>query len=223
MIPLGEPPVGAGALVDCPRQPLAGRTLHRVWRAVLADGTLRVDPWWLASAPEDRPAGGRFDLPAPMGTCYLAATPVGALLEAFQAHLTALPASELRSRRIARLRAPEGAPPGARLTSRLLAGRHGVTAALWAGSDRALTQRWAAAFRRDGWWALYGGLQHDPTGRLRGWALFDHAGAHPPTTAGGWTCEDTALGDDVGLHRQLARFGITVREPGDLPFRKPPA
>lgn len=219
---LGEPPVAGGSLADVPRERVAGRVLYRVWRPTAAGGVVRPHPWWFASAPADSVAGGRFDLADPMGTCYFATQPVGAVLEALAGHLRSLPVAELRARRLARAVAPDVMAAAARLTSKVIAGRHGVTAALWAGTDRALTRRWAAAFRRDGWWALYAGLQHDPSGRLRGFALFDHAGAHPPTTGGAWTFDSAGLHDDPGLRDSLARYGVEVREPGDLPFVQPP-
>lgn len=222
-MPLTDPPAAAGSLARLPAQPLRGRTLHRVWRLRAADGTVRSAPWWFASAPADDPAaGGRFDLPAPMGTCYLATTAVGAVLEALQARLVNLPLAELEERRRAEVTAPARAPAAAKLTAQGLAGRLGVTAELWAGRDRAATQRWAAALRRDGWWALYAGLAHDPSGRLRAVALFDHAGAHPPTGWGAWEHTSATLHDDTALHASLARYGIAIRTPGQLPVADPP-
>ncbi len=44
-----------------------------------AAGVEHDQPWWFASRDPDLP--GRFDLPAPDGTCYCADDPVGALLE----------------------------------------------------------------------------------------------------------------------------------------------
>jgi hypothetical protein len=217
-MPLPEPPLAAGSLAAIPAEPLGGRTLHRVWRALAPDGSRRSDPWWFASMPDGPAAGGRFDLPAPMGGCYMATTPVGAVLEALQMTLTNLPRGELALRRRAAITPPDAAPAAARLTARVLAGRHGITAALWAGRDRALTQRWAAALRRDGWWALYSGLAHDPSGRLRSVTLFDHAGAHAPTAGGSWTSTVASLDDDEPLVANLARYGVAVRDPGVLPW-----
>ena len=48
----------------------AGTVLHRVTRR-------DVGPWWFSSS------GGRFDLPPPRGTCYLADDEVVAVLESF--------------------------------------------------------------------------------------------------------------------------------------------
>lgn len=222
-MPLPEPPDAAGSLAGLPAEQLRDRILHRVWRIRGADGTTRAEPWWFASSTENPTGGGRFDLPAPMGTCYVATRPVGAVLEAMQMSLTNLPRAELAARRRAEIVAPDDTPPAAKLTAQKVAGTHGITAALWAGGDRALTRRWAAALRRDGWWALYSGVAHDPSGRLRGIALFDHAGAHPPTVGGAWTYTMASIHDDERLIMSLKRYGVTVRDPGVLPYAEPPA
>src|SRR5690625_4767192 len=129
-----------------------------------------------------------------MGTCYTATSRAGALLEGLQAHLRNLPRAELASRELAVVSPPADLPRAADLTAEPTAGA-GVTAGLWAGADRPLTRRWAAAFRRDGWWALYSGLQHDPSGRLRGAALFDHAGTHPPSYGSVWQFTSSPAAD----------------------------
>src|SRR6202000_1304640 len=40
-----------------------------------------ASPWWFSQVPGGR---GRFDLPAPEGTCYWSSQPYGAFLEAFR-------------------------------------------------------------------------------------------------------------------------------------------
>jgi hypothetical protein len=215
-MPLREPPSGAGSLSDLPAVPLVGVTLYRVWRHRSPDGTTRDHPWWFASAPTDVADGGRFDLPEPMGTCYLATDPVAAILEALRAHLTALPTAELAVRRIATIHPPGRAPDAADVTDPAVTGV-GFTAALWAGLDRPLTRRWAAAIRRDGWWALRAGIQHDPTGRLRAITLFDGSGGHPPTVDGEWTWTDASLDGDTDARAGLAACGVTIRGPANLP------
>lgn len=221
-MPLGWPPQRAGSLAEFPAEPTRRRTIYRVWRHDRDDGTTRDAPWWFASVPEDPDEGGRYDLPAPMGACYTATRPVGAIMESLQALLTNLPAAELRARRLAAIDTPPDAPTAAKLTAQVAAGRYAVTAALWAGSDRPRTQAWAATFRRDGWWVLYGGIQHDPSGQLRGHTLFDRQGDHPPTFAESWPYTTTTLHNDVQLLEDLVRFGIQVRELGDLPYATPP-
>jgi hypothetical protein len=152
---------------------------------------------------------GRFDLPEPAGACYLALTPVGAVLEAFQHFSGRLPEIELRKRRLASVLAPNAAPAAANLVAEGARGL-GVTASLWAGGDRALTQRWAAALHRAGWRALHHGISHDPAGRLRAVTLFDPSGDHLPYDDPEWQGEVATLHDDAALRRALARFGIDV-------------
>ena len=219
-MPLHEPPSGAGSLARLPGHPLQARKLYRVWRNVLPDATERASPWWFASLYDPREACGRFDLSAPMGTCYLATRPEAALLEALQMHLTNLPAAELEVRRIAEVRAPDDAPRAAMLTAESVAGDFGITAAIWAGLERRLTQRWAGAIRRDGWWAVYAGIAHDPRGQLRAVALFDQHGGHPPSHGGQWRYRSRPTAGDPALQRALARYGVTVREPGQLPWKR---
>lgn len=206
-MPLEEPPTPA-ELSRLPRIPLRGRVLHRVFRAS------RSSPWWFSSrSPQPHPAdgSGRFDLPPPLGACYLSRTPVGAVLEAFQ-HLgpALLPDVELYQRRRAEVTAPERAPDAADVASPRARGL-GVTAALWAGGDRARTQQWALAILRAGWRAIHHGIQHDPEGRLRAVTLFDGAGEHAPFgDSDGWRATIHTLHDDVALRAALARYGITV-------------
>lgn len=211
-MPLGDPPAPA-ALATLAAQPLAGRVLHRVFRAE------RRSPWWFASVGADPGTGGRFDLPPPDGACYLATTALGAALEAFQDFgAGVLPVAELRSRRRAVVTAPPHAPVAARLVSARARGL-GVTQALWAGAPRALTQRWARALRRAGWLALWTGTHHDPTGRIRTVTLFDEAGDHPPYDDPAWAWAAVPMADDRALADGLARYGIRVIADVDPPFR----
>jgi RES domain len=187
-MPLTNPPLAARALSGCAAEPLAGRAINRLWRHRGADGERRPTPWWFASTPPDDPTtGGRYDLPAPLGTCYTATSPIGAVLEALQAFLLALPVAELRARRMAHIVAPGETPSAADLTSPELAGV-GVTAALWAGTDRPLTQRWAAAFRRDGWWRSTGAFNTTrPDSFVVSSCSTTTALTRPPTPANGLT------------------------------------
>ncbi|MGH9129189.1 MAG: hypothetical protein ACRDY2_09535 [Acidimicrobiales bacterium] len=216
-MPLSEPPAPA-ALFGLAGQALAGRVLHRVYR----DG--RRSPWWFASVGDAPRTGGRFDLPAPDGSCYLATDPVAAALEALQDYgQGVLPLAELRTRRRAAVSAPPGAPRAARMVSaRMVSARArglGVTQALWAGADLALTQRWARALRRAGWLALWTGTQHDPTGRARGVTLFDEAGEHPPYGDQSWQWHALPLADDRKVLDGLSRYGIRILADFDPPFK----
>jgi len=222
-LPLREPPIRAGSLAGLPRKALRSSRLYRIWRHELAGGGVRSSPWWFGSSdPGDPEAGGRFDLPEPLGTCYLATRPAAAVLESLQAHLINLPRAELAVRRLARLDAPGDAPDAAKLTARRAVGTIGITAELWAGRNRRLTQAWAAAMRRDGWWAIYGGISHDPSGQLRSVALFDAAGAHRPTHSAHWSYRSKRMDRDVALERSLVAYGITVRDGGQLPWASAP-
>lgn len=220
-MPLADPPPAAGSLAHLPDVRTADRRWYRIWRRTAADGTERPQPWWFASRPDSPEDGGRYDLPAPQGTCYTATSRIGAVLEALQMHLTLLPRAELAIRQLATIATPHDSPPAADLTARAAAGV-GITAAVWAGSDRARTQAWADALRRDGWWVVHSGLQHDPSGTLRGHALFDHAGAHPPSYGRHWPAQTASLHDDGDLHDELADYGIAVHDPADLPWADPP-
>ena len=139
--------------------------------------------WWFASLSPENPggSGGRFDLPLPHGSCYLATTRQTAVLEALQDDFGGgkLPVSALRARSMSRVVVPGGSPPAADLTGPTAAGA-GVTVGLWADNDRRLTQQWAVELHGSGWQALYHGAQHQPTGRGRSVTLFDRAGAHVP-------------------------------------------
>ena len=58
------------------------RSVHGTWfRAHVDRGGRDGGCWWFSSVPTDPDAGGRFDLPGPDGTCYLAGDPLSALLE----------------------------------------------------------------------------------------------------------------------------------------------
>ncbi|MGQ0625726.1 MAG: hypothetical protein ACT4PP_13905 [Sporichthyaceae bacterium] len=206
---LREPP-SAAVLRRLPAERLAGRVLHRIYSA------RRDSPWWFATQPAQPQDGGRFDLPAPHGSCYLAGGVAAATVEALQDLL----GRGLLQRRVlerlsrAQIDAPSTAPRAARLTT-AAAGAVGVTAALWAGPDRALTQRWAAALHR-AWDAIYTGVQHDPTGRGRAVTLFDDAGEHPPYGDAAWRWVRHPVADDPLVLATLARYGTSVVGPGDL-------
>ncbi len=214
---LRPPPPEPASLAGFPGCPIGETSLFRLWRA--RGSSPRPEPWWFSS--KLGPAGGRFDLPEPMGTMYTSTSRVGALLEGLQAVLTNLPIEELAVRRLATITPPPGAPDAADLCATTAAGS-GVTSAVWAGGDRALTQQWAEAFRRDGWWALHGGAHHDPSATLRVVAVFGAAGKKAPALGGVWSWTDRSVHDDPAVVEELSRWGIAVRGPGELPFVEHP-
>ena len=211
-MPLSEPPIPA-VLTGLQSQTLAGRQLHRIFRYG------RRSPWWFATVGAQPATSGRFDLPAPDGSCYLTNSPIAAVLEAFQDFGEGvLPIAELSRRRRAVITAAPRAPKAARLLSASARG-FGITQALWAGADRAMTQRWARALRRAGWLAAWTGVQHDPAGRASAVTLFDEAGEHPPYDDPGWSWYALPLADDQEIIEGLARYGIRVLPDLDPPFR----
>lgn len=205
-MPLLDPPAVA-VLAGLPTKPTTGLTLHRI------HSRHRILPWFFAGIPRDADprAHGRFDLPEPDGACYSSTSALGAALETFQ-HLVGglLPEEELRTRARAQVLVPTHSPVAANLTA-ARARAAGVHAALWADNDRAKTQAWADQLRRAGHRALFHGIQHDPTGRLRALTLFDKAGAHAPyDDTSGWLATRHALHTDSALRTGLGQYGITV-------------
>jgi hypothetical protein len=179
----------------------------------------RGQPWFFGSVPTEEPSsGGRFDLPAPHGACYLATSKTAAVLEALQDFSEGLlPDSALHRRDAAMVSAPDTAPVAVRLTAAAARGK-GVTAALWAGEDRGCTQAWAASLHRAGWRAAHHGVAHDPAGRLRAVTLFDREGAHLPYDDSAWTHDVEAL-DTADVRDALRRYGIVVtRSDPELPL-----
>jgi hypothetical protein len=194
-----------------PRHALrTGTVAFRIYRR-LDDGRVR-SPWYFSSAGS--PASGRFDLPAPRGTCYFASTAIGAWLEVFGS-TRVVAASDVRRRSLA-VAERTGAP----LSLGDLASRRsaiaGVTLDLTATDDYTAPQAVAlAAFDRghDGIRAL---LRRDPSGSSHGLALFGVAGA--PTRQFGWRVAKAPLWRDATVLREVATLGVRVLDvPHDLP------
>ena len=178
---LGPPPATAEELAEFPASELSTETeLFRVVRRGRA-------PWWFGSS-----MAGRFDLPAPAGTCYLATDPLAALLEALgpfrRGGAVTIPFLEARELRRLFLPASERA---ADATSRRAAG-FGITAEIGTILPYDLPQRWALRWHEAGFGAVIYWLRHDPS-RGRGVALFGRAGARKR-----WR-----RGRARGIHREL--------------------
>lgn len=118
---------------------------------------------------------GRFDLPEPEGTCYLASDEISALLEVVGRDRMGgvVPAELLRSKQIRVLQVPRELGLSD-LTSRR-AVRFGVTAEIGTIVPYDCPQAWAARLRQSGSSGLIYLLRHDPGGS-DGFALFGSHG-----------------------------------------------
>ncbi len=114
---------------------------------------------------------GRFDLPEPDGTCYLAGDLLCALLELIGPDLEsgAVSADFLRERRLRELRVPEEVELSD-LTSRKASG-FGITAEIGSIVPYGVPQAWAARLRATGSGGIVYWLRHDPS-KSEGYALF---------------------------------------------------
>lgn len=161
---LKAPPEPA-SLERFPRRTLRRGT--RLWRAVRAGR----NPWWFSSA-----LTGRFDLPPPEGTCYLATEDLGAILEILGPGIRGGIVSEtfLSERRLHHLKVPRKHVL-AELADRRAAG-FGVTAEIHTVVPYDLPQAWARALRSSGVNGLSYRLRHDPSFESGGIALFGKEG-----------------------------------------------
>lgn len=145
-----------------------GDALHRAHRRGLG-------PWWFSAT------GGRFDLPAPRGTCYLADDPLVALRERIGVVLGGadhVPVSLLEDSVVSQLHLAV-AHRVADLTSRL-ASRYGVTRELETMVPYVVPQAWAVALHALG----LEGVRYGPrfsTGTVTSLAVFGPRGEGPGT------------------------------------------
>jgi hypothetical protein len=135
--------------------------------------------WWFASSPEKEPLtdSGRFDLPAPFGTCYLANTARAAVRELIgPSHTTNgwVDGDLLKRRVVSALGMPHRIK--AADVSRDEATDYRVSNELTTTSDYATTQAWARELHGAGFDAIRYALRFSP-GSARGVALFGDAGA----------------------------------------------
>ena len=156
----------------------------------------RRSAWWFSSD-----GSGRFDLPIPYGTCYLAEDALAAFLETTRG-LTILSEDFLSGRRLftselaSQLRLAD-------LTAAAAYG-YGVTGELSSTSDYMYPQAWARALHAAGFHGIRYHVRHDPRSDLVAVAWFGRAGrfSRPPP---GYS---QAVPTDVLL--AAAPFGIRV-------------
>lgn len=194
-----------------PQRDLRGVPLFRLHRTADAAGP-RV-PLFFGSR-----GTGRFDLPAPRGTCYLADTRIGAWLETFRgARLVAAHDARLRT-------LTSTASPNPCLVLDFTDGHAaaaGVTMEHHGSANRAVTWSLAEAADATGARGVTSWARHDPAAGSRTMALFDDAGAHPPFDWN-WSIERVSPLDDPVLLDELAGRGLGVAEiPYELPVISP--
>lgn len=150
--------------------------------------------------------GGRFDLPAPEGTCHVAESLEGALLE----KVLRVPKKIVSLERLQQLFHAtidvRRSPRIADLTQPLT--RLGLNAELHTTLDYAKPRAWAAAVRRAGWQGLRYLLRGDNALRERGVALFGRAGVRRRSPAGLHT--RVAMLDADAATALLERRGVSV-------------
>lgn len=139
-----------------------------------------------------------------MGTCYLAADPIGCLVEVFRLW-TLIPESELEDRRLSTLELPFEVSLADCTSSRSRV--FGITAEIHSTQDYTLTWAWAGALRAAGFNGVHYYLRHDPGQRCTGVALFGPAGvadypSPPPQRIGA-----------AVLQRAEEQFGLQVISP----------
>jgi hypothetical protein len=186
--------------------------MFRIYRTYAPDGSKR-EPWFFSSVAQPKP--GRFDLPPPHGTCYLADRPAAAWLEVFRGtRLVARSDAETRSMLTA-VRIATPLSMASLVSARAVV--YGVNLDLSAGNDYLESQTWADLLHRAGFPGLIGWIRHDPTAKARNVALFGRAGGKVKVS--GWRGRPSRLVEDLELRDGLAVFGIGVHdEPYDVPI-----
>jgi RES domain len=171
---LGDPPTD---LAGFPRWRL--RKQQRMFRA----HTLGLSPWWFASGD-----AGRFNLPKPHGTCYLAIDVATALRERCGPELVelGLVSADFAARTmVSRLSVPRERQLAD--ACHQSAAHFGVTRELFtiAVPSYTLTRKWAAAFHATGAGGIRYKSRFTTTARANAVALFDAAGERdwPPDPA----------------------------------------
>ena len=178
----------------------AGEQLYRAHTATLG-------PWWFGAD-----GSGRFDLTAPRGTCYLAASPLAALRERLGVVLGSrpvVPASLLTGAVVSTLTLPEARAVADLQTAD--ASPFGVTRELETMVPYAVPQAWARSFDEAG----LDGVAYGPrftTGDATSFALFGAAGS------AGWPVDPSpmAAADVDGAPVALdppRRWDVTVVQP----------
>ena len=174
-------------------------------------------PWWFSSS-----GAGRFDLPAPEGTCYLASSGAAAVRERLGPELAAhgtITMSLLAGRVVSTL----GIPADVRSANMnaAAAARFGVTRELPVMVPYDVPQAWAASLAAAGFGGIVAGLRFTP-GRTDGLALFGAAGERTdwPRDAHPTSAVDVAAQLGVHIVAVPRSTDVTVVSPPKPPVRK---
>lgn len=158
--------------------------------------------WWFSGTAAGEIPEGRFDLPAPRGSLYLAETQRVASRERcgrFLARRSPIPVTFVESRVISTV---EGALQDLADFTHDDAADVGVTREIGTIDDYTLTSTWAVAADHEG----FTGLKYFPrftTGNGKAFAVFGDAGVHAP--------EGFSITSVTSLASVLAREGIPPR------------
>lgn len=166
---------------------------------------LAREPWWFASD-----GGGRFDLAGPQGSCYVAESPVVALLESW-AGLRVIPSYLARARTISELTLPVAVTVADATVNRAAA--FGVTSELFTTADYPLSQLWAAALSAAGFAGIRYWARHDLRHDQACLALFSTAGVAD------WAAPDRAA---VSLLEEPTLLAELEARTGSLSYRSHP-
>lgn len=179
-----------------------------VWR-VVSPG---YGAWWFGSS-----MGGRFNLPHPHGTCYVAMDDIGALMEFIGTEMERgiVARGTLRKRRLRRLTLQ---------VDYVLADCTARRAGQWITSEihtivpYDLPQGWASAFHQAGFAGVAYRTRFDPSGP-KGLALFGEAGENGAFNEG---FEEAIEADhEARLHDQCGIIVQEIPSVGDLSFASP--
>ncbi|HEX6900774.1 MAG TPA: RES family NAD+ phosphorylase [Thermoanaerobaculia bacterium] len=190
---LGWPPADPLALKDFPQRNLSPEI--RLFRVVRRGR----GPWWFGSSME-----GRFDLPEPAGTCYLAADELSALLEVLapERDRAMISMELLEQRGIRELQVPRETTLSD-LTSRRASG-FGITAEIGTIVPYEQPQAWAASLYRAGFLGIVYWLRHDPS-RAEGIALLGPHGERKHWKRG----RERPISEEL-IERLHTEYGIEV-------------
>ena len=174
--------------------------------------------WYFSSSPPEAPAAesGRFDLPAPSGTCYLASTAEAAVRELthpFYVKNGWVPAPLITGRVVSALGLQQACI--AADVSHADAASFRVSAELTTMSSYAITEAWARAFDSVGFGAVIAALRFSP-GQDRGLALFGDAGSPDP----GWPVAAAPV-PVVGLAQAMDMQVVDAPDREEIEFAEP--